>query len=82
VGELRHTVAVAAIAAIALGTVLVGFVCPWTRGAEGRLDDRNYPSLRGLKRLPKKREEWEAFAWYGGWSLILLGSLTQLVITI
>ena len=80
--QLRHVMAIVAIAMVASGTVLVGFICPWTRGAEGRLDDRNYPGLRGLKRLPKKREEWESFAWYGGWALILLGSLAQLAITI
>jgi len=72
------TVGVVGLSMVMSGTLLVGFICPWTRGAQGCNDDRNYPALRGLLRMPKGREDLEPFAWYGGWTLIFVGSLLQL----
>ena len=72
----------AAVAMIACGTLLVGFACPWTRGAQGCFDDRNYPQLRDLVKMPRRRGDWEAFAWYGGWTLLFAGSAIQFALAI
>jgi uncharacterized membrane protein len=79
---MRQTPAVIGLIMVAIGTLLVGFVGPLARGPHGCLDDRNFPALRGLLKLPRSREDWEAFAWYIGWALICGGSLLQLTGTL
>jgi len=79
---MRQAPAVIGLIMVAIGTLLVGFVCPLARGPHGCLDDRNFPALRGLLKLPRRREDWDAFAWYIGWTLICGGSLLQLAGTL
>lgn len=79
---MRQAPAAIGLIMVAIGTLLVGFVCPLARGPHGCLDDRNFPALRGLLKLPRRREDWEAFAWYIGWTLICGGSLLQLTGTL
>jgi len=58
--------------------MLVGLICPLTKGKEGRFDDTNYPLPQHLLK-PRKPGFWPSLTWYLGWTMVTVGALLQLL---